>query len=507
MRTYLATFIIASVIAALITPLVCRLAFVFGWLDEPDQERKVHERPIPRVGGVAVVIAFFAPILGLSIHNNPVSELLYSDIRLVVGLCLGAFAILALGVYDDIKGADAKLKLTVQSLTALGMWLVGFQIDLVQNPFGTPFEAGVFSLPLTMLWIVGVVNAMNLIDGLDGLASGVAVLASVVLFGVSFSNGNTLLCLIDLALAGSLVGFLLWNFNPARIFLGDSGSMFLGFILSTVSVWTQQKSTTAVAILIPVIALGLPLLDTTLSVVRRVGRGQSPFMADREHLHHRLLALGLSHRSAVLTLYVTSVVFGLAALAMLDDSAMRRTIALSTAGVVTVILLRRVGVLSKLFSFSAPNLSLPSRDEVRTTIRAIRSSSSREAAWSELARLVSGMHADAVRLTWVRETESGDRRASVFFWRRDSEVRWPLDRAEVHPRGRVVRLESAGNPIGELVVVFRRGLDLNSDPWIALSLELLGEALLEQRLAEEFVPSEKLVPLKPALRVQPAAAQ
>ena len=480
MRTYLAAFFVALVVSGVATPFVAWLAHRFGWLDQPSEARKIHVRAVPRLGGVAVVLAFFAPLLGLAVWENRVSNLLYSDFRLVAGLFGGAAAIVALGVYDDLRGASAKLKLSVQVCTAVALWLVGFRIELLGNPLGDAFDLGWLSLPLTTLWIVGVVNAMNLIDGLDGLASGVALLATVVLFGVAFVDAAALLCLITVALAGSLVGFLFWNFNPAKIFLGDSGSMFLGFVLSAVSIWTQQKGATAVALLIPVLALGLPILDTTLSVLRRVRRGQSPFRADREHMHHRLLDLGHSHRNAVLTLYTFSGVFALGALALLDTDATRRAIALSTVVAVAIILLRRIGV------FAQPeSLPSPDRDVVRRVATSVRSAVRADEAWNRLVPVLSGLGARAVRLTWVQEDRApaDERRAAVFYWRSNPDAEWPLDRAEAHPHARVVPLVHGSRNLGELVFVFRRGFDPKRDLNLAVILELLAESLIEYRTA------------------------
>lgn len=492
MKTYIVAFCLALIVSAIATPIVAWLAHRFGWLDRPSEARKIHVRPVPRLGGIAVVLAFFAPILGLALWENRVSGLLYSDQRLVTGLFCGAAAIVGLGVYDDLKGASAKLKLLVQGLTALGLWLAGFRIELLGNPLGDAFDLGVLSLPLTMLWIVGVVNALNLIDGLDGLASGVALLATIVLFGVAFVDGAALLCLITVALGGSLVGFLFWNFNPAKIFLGDSGSMFLGFVLSAVSIWTQQKGATAIALLIPVLALGLPILDTTLSFVRRVRKGKSPFEADREHLHHRLLALGLSHRNAVLTLYTASIVFSLGALALLDTDAIRRAIALSTVVAVAVILVRRVRVVGR----PSPSVRSPvsaTRDDVRRVARSVRAAVSHDDAWSRAAMLFPFLGAQAARLTWVKEAVgTGERRASVFSWRANAEAGWPLDHAEVQPNARVLHLAHEGRSIGELVAAFERGVDPSKDPVLDLYLELLAESLVEQRLALEEARLDEL---------------
>ncbi|NJK88168.1 MAG: undecaprenyl/decaprenyl-phosphate alpha-N-acetylglucosaminyl 1-phosphate transferase [Myxococcales bacterium] len=306
MTTYFVAAGLALLVSLFATPVVIAAAHHYGWLDVPRDARKIHRRPVPRLGGISVVLAFMTPLLGLGVYYNGVSEVLYADGAKVAAFFLGCSLIVGLGIWDDVKGADAKLKLAVQSLAAAVLWVAGIRIELLGVPLGGSLELAWISFPLTWLWLVGVTNALNLIDGLDGLAAGVSLIASVVLFTVALNDHAVLMCLVMACLAGALLGFLYFNFNPARIFLGDSGSMFLGFVLAAVSIWTHRKGATAAALLIPIMALGLPLLDTTLAFVRRVLKKMSPFDADREHVHHRLLDLGLSHRNAVLTLYTAS---------------------------------------------------------------------------------------------------------------------------------------------------------------------------------------------------------
>lgn len=477
MLTYPVAFIVSLLVAAVLTPMVCRWAHKHRWFDLPSEARKVHTRPIPRLGGLAVAAAFFAPLFGLAIYLNRISFLLYSDGQLFLAFCLGAFAILGLGVYDDLAGASPKLKLAVQGAVAVGVWLAGFRIELLGNPFGDAFELGLLSLPLTTVWIIGVVNAVNLIDGLDGLAAGIALSAAVVLFGVAFVDNAVLLCLLTAALAGSLVGFLFFNFNPARIFLGDSGSMFLGFILATISIWTQRKGATAAALLIPVVALGVPILDTTLSFLRRVARRQSPFKADREHMHHRLLALGLSHKNAVMTLYTVSGVFALAALALLDNDTTRRTIVLSTVAVVVFILVRKLGFLRAPGSNTHLVDASPARDLVRAVARRVRTTEDTDLAWRTLKPAFSDLPWRGVRLALFEETGGGERKESVYFWRRSEDWAWP----EGTPKdARVVRLAEAGQVFGELVVFCDSGSPTLDERF---HLELIREALIDHCVA------------------------
>jgi UDP-GlcNAc:undecaprenyl-phosphate GlcNAc-1-phosphate transferase len=481
MLTYPVAFIVSLAVAAILTPLVARWAHRNGWFDLPTEARKIHTRPIPRLGGLAVAVAFFAPLAGLAIYTNRISFLLYADGRMFAAFCVGGVAILSLGVYDDFRGASAKLKLVVQALVAIGVWLAGFRIDLLGNPFGAPIELGMLSLPLTMLWMVGVVNALNLIDGLDGLAAGIALSAAVVLFGVAFVDNAVLLCLLTAALAGSLVGFLFFNFNPARIFLGDSGSMLLGFILATISIWTQRKGATAAALLIPVIALGVPILDTMLSFTRRVLRKQSPFKADREHMHHRLLALGLSHRNAVFTLYTVSAVFALAALALLDNDTTHRTIVLSTVAVVVFILVRKIGFLRDPAKARARVEASSARDLLRAVGRSVRQAPDVDEAWARLKPAFEKLPWEGVRLVLDQGSSPEERKEQIFHWRRAFDRAWSAD--QPLPAGALtVTLDEGGTRFGQLAVYGAKG---EPAPELLVNLEIIREALIDHCVTRE----------------------
>lgn len=494
MLTYIGAFCCAALVAAFLTPLATKLGFIIRAVDHPGEARKVHTRAIPRIGGIAVVIAFFAPLIGLAIYTNRISGMIYEDLRLVGALVAGTAGIVGLGIYDDIRGADAKLKLFVQTAVAVFMWFAGFRVELLGNPFGETIEISSLSLPLTVFWFVGVINALNLIDGLDGLATGVALSAVMVLFGVSYIDNAVLLCVLLAALGGSLLGFLFFNFNPAKIFLGDSGSMFLGFVLAAISVWTQRKGATAAALLIPVMALGLPLLDTALSFMRRVLRGTSPFKADREHLHHRLLALGLTHKNAVLTLYTVSGVFALGGLALLDNDTTRRAIALSTIAVVVFILVRRVG-----FVGSPPVLrpidqlaEVDRRDLMRSAYRRIRHAGSIEDVWAELKTIAPDLGFEELKLAWNEPAPEGGDRELVFRWRvpllsgapgDEKPEDWKLERGlGPYDRARRLALSEDGVVFGDLQIVLggrpdaRQGID-------ELQLELLREALIDSQVS------------------------
>jgi UDP-GlcNAc:undecaprenyl-phosphate GlcNAc-1-phosphate transferase len=270
----------------------------------------VHTRVVPRLGGLAVVAGFFAPLAALAFTQSDVAAMFYADPLRSVGLAVGGVIIASLGAWDDIRGVRAWHKLAVQLLAALVAWGCGFRMEHLTLPFVGELDLGVFGLPFTLLWIAAVVNAMNLIDGLDGLAGGIAFFACLTNFVVAALNGNPLVMLLAAALGGAILGFLLYNFNPATIFMGDSGSMFLGFVLATTSMMGASiQGSTTVAILVPLISLGVPIMDTLFAMVRRIVERRPIFSPDRGHIHHRLLDLGITHRRAVLILYGVSIVF------------------------------------------------------------------------------------------------------------------------------------------------------------------------------------------------------
>jgi UDP-GlcNAc:undecaprenyl-phosphate/decaprenyl-phosphate GlcNAc-1-phosphate transferase len=343
MRTAAVAFILSLLCGAILTPLVRRLAHRFGALDHARSSRKIHGTPIPRLGGIAIVIAFFAPLVGLLVFQTGVGQLFLAEREHVIGLFVGGVAIAALGLYDDLRGANAWKKFLIQFLVAGFLFKFGFRIDALGNPFGEMISLGWLSAPFTVFWIVGVINALNLIDGLDGLAGGVALVAVTTTFLLSMQRAHPLMMLFTSALAGAIIGFLFYNFNPASIFMGDTGSMFLGFVLSTTAIQTNQKSSTAVAVLIPAIALGLPIMDTLLAIGRRALRGRPLFQADKEHIHHRLIAAGLTHRQAVLVLYGFCVLLGAGALILTFASSGQAALLLLVLALVAFVFLRSLG--------------------------------------------------------------------------------------------------------------------------------------------------------------------
>jgi UDP-GlcNAc:undecaprenyl-phosphate/decaprenyl-phosphate GlcNAc-1-phosphate transferase len=337
-------FVAATATGLVLTPVIRNLAHRWGLLDHALTTRKIHEKPIPRLGGVAIVIAFFVPLLGLLFVNSEIGTRFYSDPLKAFGLIAGGLGIALVGIIDDIRGMRARHKLLGQLVVAGIVYACGYRIDVIANPFGSAISLGVLALPFTLLWITGIINALNLIDGLDGLAGGIAFVAVATTFAIAAFNGEPLMLLFTAALAGATLGFLVYNFNPASIFMGDTGSMFLGFILATTAIASNLKaSATAVSLLVPIVALGIPIGDTLLSMGRRWLRGVPMFQADRGHIHHRLLDCGFTQRQAVLVIYAFSAFLSLCAIALVFVSASAAALLLAGLGGVLYVLLRRLG--------------------------------------------------------------------------------------------------------------------------------------------------------------------
>lgn len=343
MRSYVAAFVVAAAVAVLLTPLVRLIALRVGAVSGPGG-RHVHARSIPRLGGIAIALSFSAPLLALFLVDSGVARIFRESQNLALGLLIGGGALCLVGVVDDTRGVRALYKLAAQVAVASFAFAMGFQINAVHVPGVGELSMGIFALPVTVIWIVGVTNAVNLIDGLDGLAAGVVFFAAVTNLVVAYLSGSVLVAVLMAAMMGSLVGFLFHNFNPARIFMGDSGSYFLGFVLATTSLaGSMQKASTAVSLLVPIVALGVPIFDTLFSMVRRILERRSVFSPDRGHIHHRLLDMGITHRRAVLILYGVSIVLTVAAIGIALGRSWEIGAALLTVTVVMIGLVRFVG--------------------------------------------------------------------------------------------------------------------------------------------------------------------
>lgn len=309
---YAGVFLLSLVIAALSTPIVKKLAYKLGAIDVPRDERRVHNRPIPRMGGLAIYLAF------------TICSLYFSGFdKRVAGIVIGGTLVVIMGIIDDIKTLKPMPKFAFQIAAALVLISFGISVKSITVPFftrGGSLNIGYFGIPVTLIWVVGITNAINFIDGLDGLACGIGLISSLTLFGVAIISGRDISVLLTVVLAGACMGFLPYNFNPASIFMGDTGSQFLGFTLAAISIQGAIKSAAAVAVAVPILALGLPIYDTLFSMVRRKINKKPMSQADRGHFHHRLLDLGLTQRQAVYIMYIVSGLLGIFAILAMEMS-------------------------------------------------------------------------------------------------------------------------------------------------------------------------------------------
>ena len=323
---------VAFLIALITTPIVKNLAVRMGAMDVPKDDRRMHHHPIPRMGGLAIFLGFlFSTLLFVKLDNG------------LRGMLLGAVIIVVLGIFDDIFDLSAKLKLVVQIVAALIAALTGNVITALSNPniFSSDptWELGILSIPVTVIWIVALTNAVNLIDGLDGLACGVSSISALTLLVIAMTVGEPSVALLVAALAGGCLGFLPYNINPAKIFMGDTGSTFLGFVLGVVSVQGLFKMYTLISFVVPFLIFGLPIFDICFAFIRRIAHGQSPMHPDRSHIHHRLIDMGLSQKQAVAVLYVIAAILGLSAVVLTTkgaEKAMLLLLALCVAGAVAL---------------------------------------------------------------------------------------------------------------------------------------------------------------------------
>jgi UDP-GlcNAc:undecaprenyl-phosphate/decaprenyl-phosphate GlcNAc-1-phosphate transferase len=315
---YLISFVVSLFSSFILTWAVRNLAMGRGWAAPPIQDRDLHQTPLPRLGGVPVFLSFLIAvgITSLASLRFPVLAAGLS-IRGLLTVLVPATLIFLLGLYDDIRSVGPYTKFAVQGVAAIMLFAGGLRILYLPVLFGARHLHWYIGLPITVLWVIGITNAFNLIDGLDGLAAGSALFSTFVVFVVAVSNGSMLMSLLTIALAGSILGFLRFNFNPATIFLGDSGSLFIGFMLSALALEGAEKAPTVIAVAIPVVSFGLPILETTLSVLRRLISGRPILTGDRDHIHHRLLQHGMSPRQVVIVLYAVSALFALLSLFLL----------------------------------------------------------------------------------------------------------------------------------------------------------------------------------------------
>ncbi|MCE5286542.1 MAG: undecaprenyl/decaprenyl-phosphate alpha-N-acetylglucosaminyl 1-phosphate transferase [Pelosinus sp.] len=333
MQVYILAFIVALAVSYFITPQVKELAIKVGAMDAPDA-RKVHTRPIPRMGGLAIYAGFIlAVFFSMHITNE------------IIGLLVGGTVILIVGIIDDLKSLPPKVKLFGQIFAAVVLLFFDIRIDWLTNPFGDMVYVDYLSIPLTILWVVGLTNTVNLIDGLDGLAAGVSTIASITILLVALQQNFGIVAILTAALAGSSMGFLQHNFNPAKIFMGDTGSMFLGYMLAAISVLGTVKSAATIALIVPIVALGLPIMDTAFAIVRRYMSGRPIFKPDKGHLHHRLLEMGLTQKQAVLLMYVISGCLGFSAIILTEVNKGIGAVIIAVILIAAFLGARKIGVL------------------------------------------------------------------------------------------------------------------------------------------------------------------
>jgi UDP-GlcNAc:undecaprenyl-phosphate GlcNAc-1-phosphate transferase len=326
-------FLLAFIIALLLTPLTIVLARKINAVDDPKSDRKIHILPMPRLGGIAIFIATMVSMFYFTNYPRNV----------VIGISIGAIIIVITGILDDIYDLPATAKLALQILAAASVVAFGVQIEIFTNFFGNNdyINLGILGIPATIFWIVGITNTVNLIDGLDGLAAGTAIIASLTLAYIALINNRVETAVLLVILAGSSLGFLPYNFNPAKVFMGDSGALFLGYFLSVVSILGAVKGAAAIAYFLPVLALGLPIFDTSYAILRRYLNKKPIMQADKEHLHHKLLDIGLDHKGAVLVLYLISSLLGLTAIFYSLDRYMDSLLSLAFVFIIVAIPFKR----------------------------------------------------------------------------------------------------------------------------------------------------------------------
>lgn len=326
----LLAMVIAAAVSLASTPLVKSLAGKVGAVDVPKDNRRMHDHPIPRLGGLAIFLGFMIAVLLLIPLDTPKK-----------GMLLGAVIIVILGVFDDIHALPALPKFIVQIIAAVIAAVAGNRIEVLSNPNifsdNPTWVLGWLSIPVTVIWIVAITNAVNLIDGLDGLACGVSTISSVIMLVIALMVSELDVAMMMGALAGACIGFLPYNFNPAKIFMGDTGATFLGYIMATVSVQGMFKMYNLISFVAPFLMLGLPIFDVCFAVVRRVSKGQSPMKPDRSHVHHRLIDMGLSQKQTVGVLYVISAILGLSAVVLTASGALKAMVFLLTMAVVAFV--------------------------------------------------------------------------------------------------------------------------------------------------------------------------
>jgi UDP-GlcNAc:undecaprenyl-phosphate/decaprenyl-phosphate GlcNAc-1-phosphate transferase len=331
-------FFSALIISFLLTPLARKLAFKVGALDIPKDARKIHNKPMPYFGGIAIYVA----IMACMFVYMPKDET-------NISIMIGATIIVLTGIIDDMYGMPAKIKLIMQIVAAAIAIKGGVKIHFITNPLSNTGMSLLrdFTIPITLFWIVGITNTINLIDGLDGLASGVASIAATTLLFTAAIKGYDFIVMQCAIIAGASLGFLPFNFNPAKIFMGDTGSLLLGYMLAVTAILGMVKSVAAVTLVVPIFALGLPIFDTTFAIIRRFINKKPIMEADKDHLHHKLMGKGLNQRQTVLVMYLISMMLGLAAVIVSDSDPATGIIVVGFVIVIVLYLGNKIGLFAK----------------------------------------------------------------------------------------------------------------------------------------------------------------
>lgn len=323
------SIILATIISLIATPIVIKVAKKCGIVDTPKGGRKIHKEPIPLIGGVAIYVAF---VLTIFLKKGPLNQ---QEIFIIIGATIITLG----GIWDDVNKGNGKSELTpkakflVQIIAALILVVGGFNVERITNPFSDSsmyLNIDLLSIPFTMIWIIGVTNAFNFIDGLDGLSAGIGFISSFTIMVVALMNSRMEAALMTGVLCGSLLGVLPFNFNPAKIFIGDTGALLIGYLLAAISIQGSVKSAATVAIAVPILALGLPIYDTLIAMLRRKINGKPMSQGDRGHVHHRLIDSGLSQKQAVLRMYLGSAILGAIAIFVMQVSNKRAYFILAT---------------------------------------------------------------------------------------------------------------------------------------------------------------------------------
>ncbi len=339
MKSFIAPFLLAMIISYISTPFVRKLAFKVGAVDIPKDDRRVHKEPMPLIGGLAI----FASVILVILIFLPLE-------KEIISMIIGGTVIVMGGIIDDLKELNPKTKFMFQVVAGLILIFGDVKVDFVTNPFtnnSSLIYLNWLSIPITLFWVVGITNTLNFIDGLDGLSAGVAMISSITLMIVASKFSDTSAIILSAAIAGACLGFLPFNFNPAKIFMGDTGALFLGFMLAAITIEGVMKSVATIAIVAPILILSVPIFDTTFAIFRRLLNGQSISAADKGHLHHRLLNRGYSQKKSVLILYGMSASFGLIAI-LVSQANSRQAVYLSILLLATSVLVAiKLGIFEK----------------------------------------------------------------------------------------------------------------------------------------------------------------